>query len=301
MAHSHASMQPLGQVSAHEDDDPSSGSFDAAACLLEDFANDMLSIEDLLDPLPDLDNDVPVPVPSISTAVSHGSSFDQGGEALLDFDDIEYLMTGDLLDEHVHVPATMDLTREEHGHGKNEARVKHTTATPTATTVPLPLLKLPVDNPIHRIMLYLHYTEPDRHLVAHVHGVLQSCIAKHQKHLHKNPGSKVNLSGRIFEELVRLFGDHFSAIYRNAMTFSPPPQSSSTMNLYGNPPPSSELAIAYGVHIANHYQATHGTALSGAHAAKYVEQGIASLTSMSENERRKLWDFMMTTKESCHF
>jgi hypothetical protein len=313
MAHSDAFCQLLGKVTAPGDDETSVGSLDAVDRLLANFADDKVSIKDLLGPLPDFDYDGPVPVeswnsmfddglppsPSISATVSHGSSFDQGGETLRN-DSIDGLITGRFLGELV--PTTMDLTGDDNGHDKNEGSIKQesTNTSLMSTTLRPALPQVQVDDSIHRIMVYLHYTEPDRRLVAYANGVIQNCITKHQKQMLKNPGSNVKLSGKIFEELVRLFGGKFSAIYRNAMVFSAPPQNSFKKIVHGNPRPSMvELALAYGVHITRMY-ASHGKAFSEAQDAKYVSQGAAYLTSLSENERRELWDFIMTTNDYVH-
>ncbi|CAB9508532.1 expressed unknown protein [Seminavis robusta] len=310
------SMQFSDQTQPFEDD-ASWGSVDAIEDLLADdlmisFDKDLIkdscgiddddSIQGLLEQRPNLTHEDPVTtsifspdkqIPTIAATVSHGSSFDNEEEpAVLMEDDIQTLLKSDIMDDNI--------TTFRPKQTKTPALIEEPRATeyPVGAAAQPPL---PVEDSIHRILLYLHYNEHDRTLVHHAQTIVQTCIAKHQKRT-KNPRSSLkDLSGKIFEGWVNLFGGpRFHAYYRNAMAFTTPSHdyhSSPVHEMYGryaptqHGPHSLELAIAYGMHLARFPRA------SGQHVADQLREGMKAFNSMSEDERRMFWDYMMNQNQ----
>jgi hypothetical protein len=166
----------------------------------------------------------------------------------------------------------------------------------------------PDDDVIARIIVYIQHNEQDLQLVNQMEEIVRACTIKY-----RNPKCKKhqNLAGNIFEGLVQLFGGpRFHEIYQKAMTFNPnvhgycgdyaPPHDQhhhpSSLSSYravdvartAAGPSRMQLAIAYGMHLAR-FQNNCEPPL------EFVQAGVESLNSMTEQERQLFWQYYMTS------
>lgn len=161
------------------------------------------------------------------------------------------------------------------------------------------------------IMGYIYHTDPYRQFFSQADEIVRDCIVQHQRGKHKYQ----NLPGAIFERFVLLFGgQRFQEIYHNAHGYvfhpqqhqqyqhqhqSAVPDTIASSNVAV--PTELQLAIAYGVHLARLEQASTAVRKNSkteqpeaATPMELIEDGVDTLTTMSEKERKMFWNYMMS-------